>query len=331
MQATASAPPSSSSSTTLGLGLRRSASVEWREWEETLDALSCAAASAGSGFDVDVAGFDHMLLGNADEFLEPFAEPPTPVFATDSEFFYEREHDLSILEAAGVDATFPFGAGEQPMAAVQSMEPAQQQQRKRKTGENGQHQSEKKIKREAAVAEVMKYTIAPEAEQLYRRRYDILQEILEAWNTGVIEDMEEIAGSVYDDEVTLFGPDFAEGLRGVGAVLAHWNNLLDAFPDGIMEEYDVQREDLAGDKLKATWVFSGTQIFPIYGVEPRHQKVKISGTTFYTFKGDKIQQSVITWNYRETLLKLMGVQPSRSGGVVLSAHVMAGPHDGHSA
>lgn len=162
-----------------------------------------------------------------------------------------------------------------------------------------------------------------QAEKLYRRRYDILHGILEAWNTGVIEDMEEIADTVYDDDVTLISPDYTEGLRGVQAILAHWNTLLDVFPDGIMEEYEIQREDSNSDKLKATWVFSGTQICPIHGVEPRHEKVKISGTTFYTFKGEKIRQSVITWNYRETLLKLMGVQPNKSSNVVLSAHVTA--------
>lgn len=116
--ASAAAASSSSSASTLNLGvdglLRRSASTEWRDWEESLDALSCGAGGVGA-FEMDLAGFDHMLLANADEFLEPFADPnaaPSPVFATDSEFYYEREQDLSMLEAAGVDTTFPFGSDE---------------------------------------------------------------------------------------------------------------------------------------------------------------------------------------------------------------------------
>lgn len=160
------------------------------------------------------------------------------------------------------------------------------------------------------------------AERLYRRRYDILHEILEAWNTGGIEDMEEIADSVYDDDVTLISPDYADGLRGVHALMNHWELLLDAFPDGIMEEYEIQRVD--SERLKATWVFSGTQIFPFFGVQPRHEKVCISGSSFFSFKGDKIRQVVLSWNYREALMKLMGVAPSKAYMVPAYAPGMGG-------
>lgn len=351
---------SSSSAATLSLGvdglMRRSASTEWRDWEESLDALSCGAGA----LEMDLAGFDHMLLANADEFLEPFVDPaaaPSPVFASDSDFYYEREQDLSMLEAAGVDTTFPFASDEAMAArepkyaeAAQHTE-AVSRHRKRKSVElqrlrteaerlaSQNVQLEKKIKlaeskhaASAARPQAVKREISSmrselaaneQAEKLFRRRHDILHGILEAWNTGVIEDMEEIADTVYDDDVTLISPDYAEGLRGVQAIMAHWNTLLDVFPDGIMEEYEIQREGSSSDKLKANWVFSGTQICPIHGVEPRHEKVKISGTTFYTFKGDKIRQSVITWNYRETMLKLMGVQPAKASDVVRSAHVAA--------
>lgn len=159
-------------------------------------------------------------------------------------------------------------------------------------------------------------------EQLFRRRYDILHEILEAWNTGGIEDMEEIADVVYDNDVQLISPDYSEGLCGVQAIMKHWNLLLDVFPDGIMEEYTIEKDDPNGEKLKASWVFSGTQIYPIFGIEPRHEKVCIRGNSFFTFTGDKIRQVVLTWNYREALMKLMGVQPSNQ--VVLSAHVGGG-------
>ncbi|GAB9470557.1 hypothetical protein Gpo141_00007799 [Globisporangium polare] len=199
---------------------------------------------------------------------------------------------------------------------------AKRTQRKRKsTDMTLQHQPQQHIKEEPIVPsspeKKLKSTQQPakldeQAERLYRRRYDILHEILEAWNTGGIEDMEEIADSVYDDDVTLISPDYTDGLRGVQAIMNHWNTLLDAFPDGIMEEYEIQREDAHGEKIKATWVFSGTQIFPFFGVEPRHEKVCISGTSFFSFKGDKIQQVVLSWNYREALMKLMGVAPSKA-------------------
>ncbi|RLN87981.1 hypothetical protein BBJ28_00008868 [Nothophytophthora sp. Chile5] len=358
--------------------LRRSASTEWRDWEETLDAMGGFGTHAGAtvglvggeaAFEMDLGGFDHFLLATADDFLEPFAgpnaAPDSPIFAADQDFYYEREQDLSMLEAAGLDTKLYSGeddALQSPMECKLEPLPLQQHQRgnlavtrhrKRKTvelhrlrdeaerlaGENTQ--LEKKIKisqmheqpnvqgkseHKAEIASLRSEIQANEqTEKMYRRRYDILHEILEAWNTGGIEDMEEIADNVYDDDVTLISPDYSDGLRGVEAVMSHWNLLLDAFPDGIMEEYDIQREE--GEKMKATWVFSGTQIYPIFGVEPRHEKVCISGKSFFTFKGDKIQQLVLTWNYREALLKLMGVQPNKSNGVVLSATVAGASSD----
>lgn len=182
------------------------------------------------------------------------------------------------------------------------------------------HVGKKAKRQEQQIAAVKKEMEANEqAEKIYRRRYDILHGILEAWNTGGIEDLEEIADNVYDEDVTLISPDYSEGLHGVEAVMSHWNMLLDAFPDGIMEEYIIQREEGSTEKMKATWTFSGTQIFPIFGVEPRHKKVCISGKSFFTFKGDRIRQMVLSWNYRETLLKLMDVQPDKANSVVLSA------------
>ncbi|TMW58605.1 hypothetical protein Poli38472_010164 [Pythium oligandrum] len=172
--------------------------------------------------------------------------------------------------------------------------------------------NDKKIKMTAAQQKAMKKReVAPlsaEAERLYRRRYDILHEILEAWNTGGIEDMEEIADDVYDEDVTLISPDYSEGLKGAKALMHHWGLLLDSFPDGIMEEYNIERDDPEGQKMNVSWIFSGTQIFPFFGVEPRHEKVTIRGQSFFTFKGEKISQMVLSWNYREAMMKLMGLK-----------------------
>ncbi|CAI5701549.1 unnamed protein product [Peronospora effusa] len=87
----------------------------------------------------------------------------------------------------------------------------------------------------------------------------------------------------------------------------------------MMEDYIIQRDEDSTEQMKATWTFSGTQVFPIFGIEPRHKKVCISGKSLFIFKGDRIQQIVLSWNYGETLLKLMGVQPEEANSVVLSA------------
>ncbi|EGZ16701.1 hypothetical protein PHYSODRAFT_442111, partial [Phytophthora sojae] len=328
--------------------MRRSPSCEWREWEETLDCFGATAGLAGMDAAMDV-DLDQFLLASADDFLEPFASPnatpDSPIFTSNHEFFYETEQDLHMLQAAGFDphvgGTGAGAAGELQTLVECKLEPQplQQQQhtlqkmptptahrhRKRKTAElhrmrgeadrlagGNAHVGKKAKRQEQQIAAVKKEMEANEqAEKIYRRRYDILHGILEAWNTGGIEDLEEIADNVYDEDVTLISPDYSEGLHGVEAVMSHWNMLLDAFPDGIMEEYIIQREEGSTEKMKATWTFSGTQIFPIFGVEPRHKKVCISGKSFFTFKGDRIRQMVLSWNYRETLLKLMDVQPDK--------------------
>jgi predicted ester cyclase len=86
----------------------------------------------------------------------------------------------------------------------------------------------------------------------------------------------------------------------------HWTLLLDSFPDGIMEEYQITRDDPEGQKMNVSWVFSGTHIFPFFGVEPRHKKITLRGKSFFTFKGEKINQMVLSWNYRDALMQLMG-------------------------
>ncbi|KAG6977041.1 hypothetical protein JG688_00000746 [Phytophthora aleatoria] len=316
------------SATFLPSSMRRTPSCEWREWEATLDSFSAVSGGllgVDAAMDVDL---DQFLL---DDFLEPFAgpnaTPDSPIFAADHDLFNEQVQDLNMLEAAGFDTS--FGGGAELQSHVEcKLEPqplptttdSTHRHRKRRTAELHRLRAEtdtlKKVKRQEQHNAVIKRD--EQAEKMYRRRYDILHGILEAWNTGVIEDLEEIADNVYDDDVTLFSPNHSEGLHGVDAVMSHWNLLLDAFPDGIMEEYIIQREEGSSEKMKATWTFSGTQIYPIFGVQPLHKKVCISGKSCFTFKGDRIRQMVLSWNYRETLLKLMGVQPDKANNVVLN-------------
>lgn len=327
--------------------MRRSPSCEWHEWDETFDYFDAASGLMGIDTSMDVADLhdlDQFLFATAEDYLEPFTSPESPRIAADQEFDYETEQDMKLLLAAGFNVQ---SSGElqslvestlEPLPLVQQNVPmvpttttttgsAVHRHCKRKTAELYRFRDEaervadqyfcleKKVKRQeqrasveiVSTKNVMKTN--EQMEQLYRRRYDILHGILEAWNTGGIEDIEEIAANVYDQDATLICPDHSEGLHGVEAILSHWGLLLDAFPDGMMEEYIIQREEGSTDKMKATWIFSGTQIFPIFGIEPRHKKVCISGKSLFIFKGDRIRQIVLSWNYGETLLKLMGVQP----------------------
>ncbi|KAG1700873.1 hypothetical protein DVH05_011759 [Phytophthora capsici] len=322
--------------------MRRSPSSEWREWEETLDsfgAVSGGLMGVDPAMDVDLNGLDQFLLATADDFLEPFnVTPDSPIFAPEEGFLYEQEQNLNMLQAVGFDTSFGCGAELQTLVACK-LEPQPLQQhvsmdamtttepthrhRKRKTAElhrlRGEADKRPFAGKKTKIQEQHNAVIKREIEdKMYRRRYDILHGILEAWNTGGIEDLEEIADNVYDNDVTLISPDCSEGLHGIEAVMSHWNLLLDVFPDGIMEEYIIQREEGNSEKMKATWTFSGTQIYPILGVQPRHKKVCISGMSFFTFKGDRIRQMVLSWNRNETLMKLMGVQPNAANSAVRS-------------
>ena len=90
-----------------------------------------------------------------------------------------------------------------------------------------------------------------ERENLVKVRRGKLQQIWEAWNIGGIDDMQEVANQVYAPTATLFTPDHTEAIVGIKAIMAHWQSLFDAFPDGIMEEYDIMLESHDGEKVRA--------------------------------------------------------------------------------
>ena len=310
-----------------------------------LDDVSTVSGLLGIDPYMDSVELDEFLLATADDFLEPFADatisPDSSLFAATQDLLYEKDQDLNMLRAAGFDVPVNGETSSLVDDQVESLRERQEKipmlptttmgasgylNCKRKTLELDKCCDEadkcmgKKTKRqEERVVVKNERNTTEHMESMYRRRYDLLYGILEAWNTGGIEDLEEIADNVYDDDVTLISPDSSDGLHGVDAVLSHWGLLLDAFPDGMMEDYIIQRDESSTEQMKATWTFSGTQVFPIFGIEPRHKKVCISGKSLFVFKGDRIRQIILSWNYSETLLKLMGVQPEETDSRVLHA------------
>ncbi|CAI5745154.1 unnamed protein product [Peronospora destructor] len=299
--------------------MRRSPSCEWHEWEEMLDDFSTVSGLLGIDTSMDGVDLDQLLLATADDFLEPFAgssiAPNSPLFAANQEFLYEKEQDLKMLRAVGCDVQ---SNGEVLSVLEDKLEPQMVLQEKLPVLPTTTMGSTGHCHRKRKTAEL--YKCRDEADNSDGEEgQETGGACCFAWNTGGIEDLEEIADDVYDDNVTLVSPDYAEGLHGVEAVLSYWGLLLDAFPDGMMEDYIIQRDESSTEEMKATWTFSGTQIFPIFGVEPRHKKVCISGKSLFIFKGDRIRQIVLSWNYGETLRKLMGVQPEDANSVVPNA------------
>lgn len=146
-----------------------------------------------------------------------------------------------------------------------------------------------------------------EASQVCQRRREILHDIWETWNLKGIEDMRILASRVYHERASLVSPDYSDDLKGIPAIMNHWQNLFEAFPDGMMDEYNICDQDEWGEKFRVNWVFSGTQALDIFGISPRQQHVQIKGLSFVTFEGMKIKSMVLSWNYREALMALMGV------------------------
>ncbi|CEG46782.1 Polyketide cyclase SnoaL-like domain [Plasmopara halstedii] len=315
----------------------RTPSCEWNEWEDTFDIFSSISSSLQ---DVDVATdveVDQYMLADVDNFFEPVTDsnilPNSPRLSVDLDFLCDQEQDLNVRQVAGIDTKIAqmqntVACKLEPHSLATMTKLTAHRSRKRKTAElrnirgkpeRRDHSGKKTLRRERLNSSLQ--SAKEQMEMVYKRRYDILYTILEAWNTGGIEDIEEIADHVYEDDVTLISPGCSKSLHGVEAVMSHWSQLLDVFPDGIMEEYVIERDEGSNETLKATWRFSGTQICPILGVKPRHKKVCINGTSFFTFKGDRIWRMVLSWNLRETMLKLMGVFKDKVENVVRETSV----------
>lgn len=145
------------------------------------------------------------------------------------------------------------------------------------------------------------------SERLLERRRHKLQIIWEAWNLGGMDDMRDVAEQVYAIDACLITPDHSDEVKGRDAVMKHWQELFDAFPDGIMEEYNIQEENPDGQKIRVDWIFSGTQVNSFLGVPARNNSIKIKGKSFITFRDTRIQTMVLSWNYREALMMCMGI------------------------
>lgn len=280
--------------TGIGFPTLTSTSSDYKEdWDPAFESMN---------FELDL-GFDTFLSATAGDFMDPFITTQSTPSVFDELLDCCSSSNCSESEASVSEKDEVEDATTQLIA---------KRSRKRKNSSTtcvvtatSKSCAPKKVKVCTKNKRVPVAAPSP-VERMYLRRYDILHEILEAWNTGGIEDMEEIADDVYDEEVSLISPDYRNGLHGVKAILHHWGLLLDAFPDGIMEEYNIERDDAEGQKMNVSWVFSGTQVFELFGVVPRHKKITIRGSSTFTFKGDKICKMVLSWNYQDALMQLTG-------------------------
>ena len=113
----------------------------------------------------------------------------------------------------------------------------------------------------------------------------------EVWNNKNLAAADELftGGHVYHDTLM---PDLAKGPEGVrqrrGVYLA-------AMSDAKVEIHDLIAE---GDRVAATWTYSGTNDGEIMGIPATGRTASITGAHFFRFEGDRIAE---TWTYPDTL------------------------------
>lgn len=113
----------------------------------------------------------------------------------------------------------------------------------------------------------------------------------EVWNNKNLDAVDGIftADHVYHDTLI---PDLPSGPEGVRQRRSIY---LGAIPDGEVEIHDLIGD---GDRLAATWTFSGTNAGEIMGMPATGKKATITGSHFFRFEGERIAE---TWTYPDNL------------------------------
>lgn len=113
----------------------------------------------------------------------------------------------------------------------------------------------------------------------------------EVWNDKNLDTADEIfaADHIYHDTLL---PDLPRGPEGVRQRRSVY---LGAIPDG---EVQIHELVVDGDRVAATWTFSGTNDGEIMGIPATGKKATITGSHFFRFEGDRIAE---TWTYPDNL------------------------------
>ena len=147
--------------------------------------------------------------------------------------------------------------------------------------------------------------------QLCQKRKDLVFEMADVVNRSGGANLTETIESVCAEDMTMVHPDITDELRGPKDFEGYLTHLFKCFPDGTFNFLSCDSEDLAGQKLKIRFSFTGTHSEAFAGIPASNKQVTVYGHCFVTFAGTslRIQSQVWTWNASHFILHLLGVQP----------------------
>jgi steroid delta-isomerase-like uncharacterized protein len=135
------------------------------------------------------------------------------------------------------------------------------------------------------------------AEKLDLTATDIVQELIEAWNTHDVER----ALSFFSQ--TCEGTDIAETrtYSGKESLRKLFQRYQSAFPDSMMTCKQLMVQE---SRVMVHWGIAGTHRHTLMNIPPTEKFVNFYGITVFTFEGNEIVRSVCLWDVAGLLCSL---------------------------
>lgn len=112
------------------------------------------------------------------------------------------------------------------------------------------------------------------------------------WSIGNLS----TADDIFAPDVTLYGPEHPDGVRGLDAIKREVAATRKAFPDMRLM---VDRQVIEGDRVMVRWSMLGTQAGEYRGLSPTDRIILLSGIDLLYFKEGKI---TTIWSYFDAMV-----------------------------
>jgi len=161
-------------------------------------------------------------------------------------------------------------------------------------------------------------SISTKTSPVYKQRATMIKHMLQAFNTGSIEEFPTVITKTCHEECQLVTSGIIESLQGHIKLTKFWSVLVETFPDALIDIVSINPEDESGDRIELQWKFEGTQIaflpgdhmvrglLGASGTDSLSKSISITGRCFFTFKGDKISKMICMWSGGAFMLQRLG-------------------------
>ncbi len=129
----------------------------------------------------------------------------------------------------------------------------------------------------------------------------------ELWSMGNLS----VVDDIFTADVTLFGPEHPDGVRGLDAIKREVAATRKAFPDLRLM---VDRQVIEGDRAMVRWSMLGTQSGEYRGLSPTDRIILLSGVDLLYVTGGRI---TMIWSYFDAMVAYQ----QRAGTVATKAPV----------